>query len=418
MRLDKISLKNFRAIDTADIKLDGKSTVIFGINGTGKSSILRSINLLFANIINQVVNRKELKQNYAIQLEDILFGKKETNLHTDIEFDGEILGYTRSMIRNTGRKSQDKKSLEKIAAIFQEKYISDEEQKDIPIFVNYGTNRLVLDIPLRIRTHHTFDIYSAFEKAIENKIDFRTFFEWYRDQEDFENETKIETGDLSYKDNALMAVRRAILAMLDDCSNLRVVRKPRLEMKIDKQNVSLNVSQMSDGEKCTLALFGDLARRLTLANPNKQDPLLGEGIVLIDEVELHMHPSWQRKVLSVLRETFPNIQFIITTHSPIVLSEADENYNLFFVDNKDGKFSIQKSQQLNGYDANAVLEQFMGTRSMNVKMQQFIDSIYRDIDQREYERAEVKINELADITSENHGDVIMARMELKRRRQI
>ena len=56
--------------------------------------------------------------------------------------------------------------------------------------------------------------------------------------------------------------------------------------------------------------------------------------MLIDEVELHMHPSWQRKVLSVLRETFPNIQFIITTHSPIVLSEADENYNLFFVDNK------------------------------------------------------------------------------------
>ena len=418
MRLQEISLKNFRAINTADIKLDGKSTVIFGINGTGKSSILRSINLLFANIINQVVNRKELKQNYAIQLEDIMFGRKETNLHANIDFDGEIFGYSHGMIRNTGRKTDDKKSLDKIAAIFHEKYVSDEEQKDIPIFANYGTNRLVLDIPLRIRTHHTFDIYSAFEKAIENKIDFRTFFEWYRDQEDFENETKIETGDLSYKDNALLAVRRAILAMLDDCSNLRVVRKPRLEMKIDKQNMSLNVSQMSDGEKCTLALFGDLARRLTLANPNKQDPLLGEGIVLIDEVELHMHPSWQRKVLSVLRETFPNIQFIITTHSPIVLSEADENYNLFFVDNKDGKFSIQKSQQLNGYDANAVLEQFMGTRSMNVKMQQFIDSIYRDIDQREYERAEDKINELAEITSENHGDVIMARMELKRRMHV
>ena len=418
MRLQEISLKNFRAINTADIKLDGKSTVIFGINGTGKSSILRSINLLFANIINQVVNRKELKQNYAIQLEDIMFGRKETNLHANIDFDGEIFGYSHGMIRNTGRKTDDKKSLDKIAAIFHEKYVSDEEQKDIPIFANYGPNRLVLDIPLRIRTHHTFDIYSAFEKAIENKIDFRTFFEWYRDQEDFENETKIETGDLSYKDNALLAVRRAILAMLDDCSNLRVVRKPRLEMKIDKQNMSLNVSQMSDGEKCTLALFGDLARRLTLANPNKQDPLLGEGIVLIDEVELHMHPSWQRKVLSVLRETFPNIQFIITTHSPIVLSEADENYNLFFVDNKDGKFSIQKSQQLNGYDANAVLEQFMGTRSMNVKMQQFIDSIYRDIDQREYERAEDKINELADITSENHGDVIMARMELKRRMHV
>lgn len=415
MRLENISLKNFRAIDSSDIRLDGKSTVIFGINGTGKSSILRSINLLFANIINQVVNRKELKQNYAIQLEDIMYGKKETRIQAVIDFEGQNLEYSRSMIRNTGKKLHDKKSLEQIADIFHEKYISDQEQKDIPIFANYGTNRLVLDIPLRIRTHHTFDIYSAFEKAIENKIDFRTFFEWYRNQEDYENEKKIELGNLEYRDNALQAVRQAILAMLDECSNLRVARKPRLEMKIDKGNVSLNVSQMSDGEKCTLALFGDLARRLTLANPNKKNPLLGDGIVLIDEVELHMHPSWQRKVLSVLRQTFPNIQFIITTHSPIVLSEADENYNLFFVDNKDGKFTIQKNKQLNGYDTNAVLEQFMNTQSMNEKMKEFINSIYNDINRKSYESAKNKIEQLTDITNENHPEVIMTNMELKRR---
>lgn len=146
--------------------------------------------------------------------------------------------------------------------------------------------------------------------------------------------------------------------------------------------------------------------------------MLGEGIVLIDEVELHMHPSWQRKVLSALRDTFPNIQFIITTHSPIVLSEADENYNLFFIDNSEGKFSIQKNKQLNGYDANAVLEQFMDTSSINEKIKSFIDSIYDDINSRLFEQAEVKINALAEITSENHPDVITARMELKRRRYI
>lgn len=415
MRLEQVSLKNFRAIETADINLEGKSTVIFGINGTGKSSILRSINLLFANIINQVVNRKELKQSYAIQLEDITYGKKETNIQALIDFEEESISYSRGMIRSSGKKLHDREALKKIANIFHEKYISDEEQKDIPIFVNYGTNRLVLDIPLRIKTHHIFDIYSAFEKAIENKIDFRTFFEWYRNQEDYENEQKIETGNLEYKDNDLQAVRNAILSMLDECSNLHVARRPRLEMKIDKGDISLNVSQMSDGEKCTLALFGDLARRLTLANPNKKDPLSGEGIVLIDEVELHMHPSWQRKVLFALRHTFPNIQFIITTHSPIVLSEADENYNIFFVDNKDGKVSIQKNKQLNGYDANAVLEQFMDTRSMNESMQSFIDSIYSDINQKKYIHAEKKINELAEITSDNHRDVIVARMELKRR---
>lgn len=86
------------------------------------------------------------------------------------------------------------------------------------------------------------------KRQIENKIDFRTFFEWYRNQEDYENEQKIETGNLKYEDNSLQAVRKAILSMLDGCSNLRVVRKPRLEMKINKANISLNVSQMSVGK--------------------------------------------------------------------------------------------------------------------------------------------------------------------------
>lgn len=416
MFLERIKLKNFRAIESAEIELQGKSTVIFGVNGTGKSSILRTISLLYANIINKIVNRKELRQSYAIQLEDIKFGKTRTEIEALFQIEMDRIGYHCGMVRNSGKKYHNGDALKKIAEIFQEKYISDEEQKDIPIFVNYGTNRLVLDIPLRIRTHHMFDIYSAFEKSIENKIDFRTFFEWYRNQEDYENECKIETGDLTYSDQALKSVRRAILSMLDECSNLRVVRKPRLEMKIDKGDISLNVSQMSDGEKCTLALFGDLARRLTMANPMKENPLLGEGVVLIDEIELHMHPSWQRKVLFKLRETFPNIQFIITTHSPLILGEVDDRYNIFFTNKENDNIEIMKVPPLNGYDANALLEQFMGTKSLNMETEKFIHSIYINIENKEYDTAEEKIAKLIKLTDENHPDVIMARMELKRRK--
>ncbi len=415
MRLEWIELENFRAIEAARLELNGKSTILFGINGTGKSSILRAVNLLYANIINQIVNRKELKQSYVIQLADIKYGKKDTKIKALFDIENDHVPYYRGMIRSSGKKYHDMTHLKKIAGLFQEKYISDKEQKDIPVFANYGTNRLVLDIPLRIRTHHTFDIYAAFEKSIENKIDFRTFFEWYRNQEDYENEKKIETKNLAYKDRSLESVRTAILSMLDRCANLRVVRKPRLEMKIDKENISLNVSQMSDGEKCTMALFGDLARRLALANPTKENPLLGEGVVLIDEIELHMHPSWQRKVLSVLRTTFPNIQFFITTHSPIVLSEVDETYNLFFTSYEDGSVEIKNMPQLNGYDANAVLEQFMDTKCLNEKTERFVHSIFVDIEKGAYNSAADKISRLAAITNDNHPDVIMAHMELQRR---
>lgn len=415
MKINRLDIKGFGPINNISLELGGKSTVIFGVNGTGKSSVLKAVNLLYANIINRVVNRKELKQNYSLQLQDIKYGKLAAKIVAEFLLEGETIKYYRSMIRKTGRKIHDLDSLKRIVETFQSKYISDEEQDNIPVFVNYGTNRLVLDIPLRIRTKHEFDIYSAFEKAIENRIDFRVFFEWFRNQEDYENECKIANGNLGQKDLALEAVRRAVIAMLDGCSNLRVVRKPRLEMKIDKDGIALNVSQLSDGEKCTMALFGDLARRLTIANPNLEDPLQGEGVVLIDEVELHMHPSWQRKVLKCLEQTFPNIQFILTTHSPIVLSEIDDNYNLFFMHREKDGVEALLYNRLDGYDTNAILEEFMETASVNPNTKVLIQSIYSCIQQKRYEEAEEKIVELAELTSENHPDVITARLEMKRR---
>lgn len=367
MKINRLELENFRSFDRAELQLDGKSTVIFGVNGTGKTSVLKSINLLYANIINQIVNRKELKQNFNLELDDIKYGKTQTKIEADFNMEEQLITYHRLMVRKTGKRGQDLEALKNIASLFHGKYVDDEKQDNIPIFVNYGINRLVLDIPMRIRNRHTFDIYSAFDKAIENRIDFRTFFEWFRGQEDYENECKVQNANLEYKDKALETVKKAMLVMMDGCTNLRVARKPKLEMIVEKNGISLNVSQLSDGEKCTMTMFGDLARRLSLANPRLDNPLLGEGVVLIDEIELHMHPSWQRSVLKQLRETFPNIQFIITTHSPIVLSEVDDDYNVLFLRNSGTSGEIVEFRRLDGFDANYILEEFMGTKSMNMK---------------------------------------------------
>ncbi len=416
MKINNLKVDNFRLFDDMKLQLNGKNTVIFGVNGTGKTSILKSINLLYANIINQIVNRKELKQNLNIELDDIKYGKTQTKLEADFFIENQLISYNRTMIRKSGKRSQDLESLKILASIFQDKYMSDEKQENIPIFVNYGTNRLVLDIPIRIRTKHQFDIYAAFDKAIENRIDFRTFFEWFRNQEDYENECKVQNADLQFTDKALDSVKKAMLVMLDGCTNLRVARKPRLEMKVDKNGVGLNVSQLSDGEKCTMALFGDLARRLTIANPNLDNPLLGEGVVLIDEIELHMHPFWQRNVVGKLRETFPNIQFIITTHSPIVLSEIDDEFNIYFLQNKEASSEVIEFKRLDGFDANYILEEFMGTKSMNSKTETLISDIYRLINGRLFEEAEEKVNHLKELTDATNKDVIRAGMLIKRGR--
>lgn len=99
---------------------------------------------------------------------------------------------------------------------------------------------------------------------------------------------------------------------------------------------------------------------------------MGNGVVLIDEIELHMHPSWQRKVLRKLKDTFSDIQFIITIHSPIVLSEADDDYKLFYTHMTDDGVDVEPVGRMYGYDTSAVLEQFMETKSMNEKTEKLI----------------------------------------------
>ena len=133
----------------------------------------------------------------------------------------------------------------------------------------------------------------------------------------------LSSGDVPYlANNELAAVRRALSRFLPEFSDWKIRRTP-LRMEVKKDGEALSVDQLSDGEKCMIALVGDLARRLVIANPEQEDPLLGNGIVLVDEIELHLHPEWQKSVLPRLLQTFPNVQFVVTTHSPLVLAQLN-----------------------------------------------------------------------------------------------
>lgn len=117
-------------------------------------------------------------------------------------------------------------------------------------------------------------------------------------------------------------VARAIEKFVPEYSNLRINRSERgtAQMLVDKHGQEFDIGQLSDGEKNMIALIGDIARRLTIGNPNSEDPLKESGVVLIDEIDLHLHPKWQRIVAGKITEVFPNCQFIITSHSPQVIS--------------------------------------------------------------------------------------------------
>jgi predicted ATP-binding protein involved in virulence len=339
---------------------------------------------------------------------DIENGKNKTNIAGTLLLSDKEINYGRGMAKQPISRTHDLKSLTNYAKIYAEKYLAD-ETASIPIFVNYGVLRLVVDVPLRIRTKHSFDRLTAFEKAIESKIDFRTFFEWFRNQEDIENAEKIRRKDFKYTDKALTAVKKAIVAMLDGVTDVRVNRHP-LSMEVKKEAKFLRVEQLSDGEKCTLALLGDISRRLSIANPERDNPNEGDGIVLIDEIELHMHPTWQRRILNTLSEVFPNIQFIITTHSPQVLGEVSGKYNIFMTSNSNGEFSHTVLNRLDGWSSNEILDELMGTSEVNLATRDEISKLFQLIDDGKYDNAGEYVENLACKTSQYNPDIINARM--------
>jgi len=121
----------------------------------------------------------------------------------------------------------------------------------------------------------------------------------------------------------LEALEQAVTRFLPGYSGLRATDEKVPRLLIQRDGTEISVQQLSDGERGILALVLDLTRRLAQANPDLYDPAAeSTGVVLIDEIDLHLHPRWQREIVSRLPEIFPCLQFIATTHSPQVIGEV------------------------------------------------------------------------------------------------
>lgn len=421
MKLKTLELKNYRGFGECHIDFDGKTTVFFGPNGVGKSSILDGICAVFAPALKGIILRKGKKQrgrnlNDYMSFDDIKYGESETEIVSKIAIgdDGKIV----ECLRRKSLKDVSVFRRKKFMHIFNETYLDDNNDKSMPFFVQYGTMRSIQNLGLQksIGDIDLFDKISALEDYIGNSLDFASHFEWFRRRQEIENGIKIETSDMSYQDKQLQCVKIASLAMLGEhFTDMKIMYNP-LRLVAVKDGQNLKIEQLSDGEKCTLAMVGDLARRLAIANQSSGNPLLGHGIVLIDEIELHLHPTWQGKILPVLMKTFPNIQFIITTHSPKVLSELSQDVNIFNVKMEENNVVVKKEKNMALFDINAIFAEYMDTPFLTQEAIEFSDRVYKCIEDKEFDLAQQLVDEWIERTDSLNPEVIKAQMAVKRGR--
>jgi predicted ATP-binding protein involved in virulence len=323
--------------------------VFVGNNGSGKTSMLKSLATALSWYVARL--RSEYGMGNTIPEQVIKNGSGEAVLDIEVhdvlpsDMNNRSLHHWTLVKSKTGKKTEKTSQLTGVTELAKayRLALTHDEHTALPLVAFYPVERVVLDIPLKIKEKHSFGQIDGYDNSLTQGVDFRRFFEWFREREDAENEQGIsdsvfeQLALLSSKDNQLWqelkklqassrdrqltAVRSAIQTFMPEFSHLRVKRKPRLHMAIDKAGETLNVAQLSQGEKSLMALVGDIARRLAMMNPALENPLQGSGIVLIDEVDMHLHPTWQKSIVQRLRNTFPNVQFILSTHSSLVLSQ-------------------------------------------------------------------------------------------------
>lgn len=319
------------------------------------------------------------------------------------------------------------------------------EDKSVPVLVYYGANSINTNTFGKLEEVET-SVFDTYRDALDaSKFSFKQFFVWFDDQQKRAAQSLLENKEVN--DNSrVKSIADAISIMLDEIiieekqtdlntddnevtseenktkkitsyKNLRinwfVTPNEMLISKyhgVTKETEDLTVSQLSSGERTLIALVADLTRRLCLANPNSENPLDGNGIVLIDEIDVHLHPKWQRKVVAKLREIFPNVQFVVTTHSPLVLSYAPDTENKVY------KLENNGVRELTSYKGMRLLElfnNFYDTPARPQDIQEEIDELLDMIDQEDVDGAKEKLKKLETFLSKDDPAIIEAETSLK-----
>jgi predicted ATP-binding protein involved in virulence len=421
MELVTLEIKGFRGFKNKQIinfPKDRQPVVFVGINGAGKTSILDAIRVglrpFYGNLLNY-------DKEFEVDSYNIHTNKEDMAISLDWKYPNESDStiYQTKVIAN--RTITPKTSfVEHIQTIdlvsdIKSKVSSFKNQYSLGIMVYYPSDRLVAAPEMDDQTsNQSLDQFSALINASVGSIDFKTFFHWFRLTEDIENEKRL-TEDPQYTEPKLRAVKKAILAFLDDFSDLRIQRSPVADMVIKKKGQKLSVNQLSSGEKSLLTMVGDLARRLAIANPGLPNPLNGRAVVLIDEVDLHLHPKWQKGIVARLQKTFPNVQFILSTHSTLVINHL-KTESIFLLDNFECYPAKQTKFVTYGADLAKVLAwQGLEGGSIPKKIAAEINTISKLILENKLEEAKKLLTELKQSIDPHHSEIknIETQLELK-----
>ena len=429
MIVSSLKLANIRSIETAEFRFQPGFNLIVGVNGVGKSTVLDALRICMSRILPLATESRAKAMSFSIS--DIRVGFPF--LDTDLSFaiGGDQFRFTRLQWREAFA-ADDEENLKKLRQeILKSERLRDrarnllrelEESHGVldsdafapskaeikkaahtsavaPNCVFFSTTRSRASSASTAKSRAAGGKAAAYAEAlVPRPMHTVQFADWMRVQAALAKEQNTAT-------RYLQVLQSAVSRFLPTYENLRPAEENKSRLLIDQSGTTLDVGQLSDGERGVLSLVLDLARRLSQANPSLDDPLNeGHAVVLIDEIDLHLHPKWQRQIVHNLAAAFPRCQFIATTHSPQIIGEVEHDRIQIIANGK-----VSSPTHSFGVDSSRVLEEIMKADPRTQKIEALLSQVSQEVGKQRYERARELLAQLVDQLGENDPEVTRIR---------
>lgn len=370
MYLRALKLRNFRCFSELNIDFPERLAVIVGDNGAGKSSILEAAAIAvgtFSYALDKLTNFSIEKTDAHYKCYDMgsvvdVQAQFPVEICAEASVNNHLVYWERfsDSAKSRGNSLSRSKELVALATEYQDRLRNGDKQLILPVIAYYGTGRL-----WEQKTERKTDVYeknsrsNGYLESLDGATSDKLIRRWFQ-----------KMTIQQYQSNDFVPEYRAVCRAMAQClSSVANSDDTRVQYNLDTneidviytnmhgERVRIPVNQLSDGYKCTLSLIADIAYRMAVLNPQLLGNVLEEtpGVVLIDEIDLHLHPVWQQKILKDLMTIFPKVQFIVSTHAPAVINSVPSESLIMLKD----KQVYGASNETYGKDANTILREVM-----------------------------------------------------------